>query len=132
MAQGRVNNSSADEDPGNVPTHAEDGQVVNISETIEIPIGEEMVLVQSVEPGLLDYLVALLIQGCLELGEGQRTTIKRNDNQSHPMIFNCLQVNMLIIFGPLQTSPYKGNQYQFLRIPCTCYIIMFDVLLQCV
>ena len=52
MAQGRVNNSSADEDPGNVPTHAEDGQVVNISETIEIPIGEEMVLVQSVEPGL--------------------------------------------------------------------------------
>ena len=52
MAQGRVNNSSADEDPGNVPTHVEDGQVVNISETIEIPIGEEMVLVQSVEPGL--------------------------------------------------------------------------------
>ena len=87
MAQGRVNNSSADEDPGNVPTHAEDGQVVNISETIEIPIGEEMVLVQSVEPGLWDYVVALLIQGCLELGEGQRTTIKRNDKPVPPYDF---------------------------------------------
>lgn len=48
MNQRRVN---SEEDAGNIPTSAEDGQVVNISETIEIPIGEEMVLVQSVEPG---------------------------------------------------------------------------------
>lgn len=41
----------AEEDAGSIPTSMEDGQVVNISETIEIPIGEEMVLVQSVEPG---------------------------------------------------------------------------------
>ncbi|XP_067946054.1 zinc finger protein 26-like [Watersipora subatra] len=50
MNQSRVN---AEEDAGNLPTNEEDGQVVNISETIEIPIGEEMVLVQSVEPGVL-------------------------------------------------------------------------------
>ena len=48
MNQTRVN---ADEDAGSMPTNVEDGQVVDISETIEIPIGEEMVLVQSVEPG---------------------------------------------------------------------------------
>lgn len=51
MSQSRVNAPSVGEDASNVPTNSEDGQVVNISETIEIPIGEEMVLVQSVEPG---------------------------------------------------------------------------------
>lgn len=49
------------DDAGNVPTTAEDGQVVNISETIEIPIGEEMVLVQSVEPGTSDCIQSVCV-----------------------------------------------------------------------
>lgn len=43
---------SGGDEAANIPTNIEDGQVVNISETVEIPIGEEMVLVQSVDPGI--------------------------------------------------------------------------------
>lgn len=50
MSQSRVN--AVEDDSGDVPTTVDDSQVVNISETIEIPIGEEMVLVQSIEPGM--------------------------------------------------------------------------------